>query len=170
MAGIKPQTLDQSRELLRGYEDGTVEPTRSLFTNGKAAILAGKVRKFLADSGGSIAGFETDNNLSNTYIHKLPTQRQIQLKSLDKIAKGLGLNCGELFEQLVKESGGKAEKVEPRAVGAADELGGIDISRVPGEPQLVLTDIPEVGTIIIGLTTKTVEFANKSALHRMLRG
>ena len=170
MAAIKPQTLEQSRELIRGYEDGTVEPTQALVTNGKAAILAGKVRKFLADSGGSITGFETGNNLGNTYIHKLATQRQIQLKSLDKIAKGLGVSCGELFEQLVEESGGKAKKVAACAVEAADELGGIDISRVPGEPQLVLTDIPEVGTIIIGLTTKTVEFANKSALRRMLRG
>lgn len=171
MTTINEQTTEHICDAIKGFEQGSVAATKVIYIANVAGLLAAKVRKFIeATEGMSIQGFEHTNAISNTYIHKLPDQQQIQLRNLKKIADGLGISCSKLYAQLIS-GGGKPKVVEEQLTlsQADDEMGGIDLSRVPGEPQLVLTNIPEIGTIVIGLMTKSVEFTSKNAVKRMLR-
>ena len=171
MTKINEQTTKHICDAINGFEQGSTAATTIICIADVADLLATKVREFIkATEGMSIKRFEHTNDLSNTYIHKLPSRKQIQLCNLKKIADGLGTSCSKLYAQLI--GGGVKPKVVEEQLTLSpveDEMGGIDLSRVPGEPQLVLTNIPEIGTIVIGLMTKSVEFTSKTAVKRMLR-
>lgn len=167
MGTVKKQTVEEAWDIVRGFEDGTVSGTKPLYLNGNAKRLAAKIRGFIAaHEGGTIVGFESDNNLGNTFVHSLPHNQQIQMKTFQKIANGLNMSCTELFDSLVNEPDKKqAEEVKQPTELSVD----LDLSQLAAPSKLVIEDIPFVGTLVADLRSETFEVYDERGRRRKLK-
>jgi hypothetical protein len=163
MPTLKKQSVEEAREIIQGFERGKVAGTKPLYTNGKTAVLAGFVRKFIADNDMTIKGFESKYKFGNTYIHALAKARQIQVGSFARIADAISIKPLALFDKLVgstreRPTGGKAP-VDPEVVAQAEAY----LNRLPGEAIFVIPNVPDLGDIILNTADKTY------TVHRSVR-